>query len=265
MSTEVENQGNEEEQVVAPDAEQTEAPVAQAEASTDDADFQAGFDSANGIETPEPEPAPEPVRFAGYTEEELKKKLEKIEALEQRESKVFGSLGSLKQSIESLKNAPQAQPQLAMTPDKFKRLSSEFPEIAALLADDLSEMSVSAPPVQLEEQIKTSVDQTAKAFEQKLLTVQHRDWKQVVQSQEFVGWKETLPPEVKAELDASWDAEFIGEKLSEFKEWKAKAVQSKQTNKQRLESSITPRGSSGVKLHQSESDAFAAGFKSVRG
>ena len=118
---------------------------------------------------------------------------------------------------------------------------------------------------QFDERIKTSLDQTSKAFEQKLLTVQHRDWKTVTQSQDFIGWKETLPPEEKAELDVSWDAEYIGAKLTEFKDWKAKTQQSKQTNAKRLEAAITPKSGSSGKTVPSETDAFLSGWKSVRG
>lgn len=243
-------------------APEVETPVV----STEDADFQAGFDSANGIEQPEPEPVPEPKLIAGYTEEQIKELVTTVEALKQRESKIFGSMGSLKQSIESLRSTPQAQA-LNLSPDKFKRLSADYPELAALLAEDLSGMSVgsSVNTEQFDERIKTSLDQTSKAFEQKLLTVQHRDWKTVTQSQDFIGWKETLPPEEKAELDVSWDAEYIGAKLTEFKDWKAKTQQSKQTNTKRLEAAITPKSGSSGKTVPSETDAFLSGWKSVRG
>ena len=251
-------------QEIATEEPQVEAPAV--EQSTEDDDFQAGFDSANGIEPPEPEPTPEPTLIAGYTEEQIKELVSTVEALKQRESKIFGSMGSLKQSIDSLRSTPQTQA-LNLSPDKFKRLSADYPELAALLAEDLNGMSVASPsnPEQFDERIKTSVDQTTKAFEQKLLAVQHRDWKTVVASEDFVGWKETLPADEKEALDASWDAEFIGEKISAYKDWKAKAVQSKQTNQKRLEAAITPKGNASGKPNLSETDAFLAGFKAVRG
>jgi hypothetical protein len=263
MSTENEVQevAVEEVQAEAPQVEETQVEA------NEDAAFQAGFDSANGIEQPEPEPVPEPKLIAGYTEEQIKELVSTVEALKQRESKIFGSMGSLKQSIDSLKSTPQQSQALALSPDKFKRLSADYPELAALLAEDLNGMSVAGQPNsdQFEQRLKTSVEETTKAFETKLLTVQHRDWKTVVASEDFVGWKETLPADEKEALDASWDAEFIGEKISAYKDWKAKASQSKQTNQKRLEAAITPKGNASGKPNLSETDAFLAGFKAVRG
>jgi len=252
------------EQVVLP-VEVQETP----EPSADDA-LQAGFNAVNGIEPPAPEPAPEVKRFAGYTEDELKKKLEKIEALEQRESKVFGSLGSLKQSLESMRSAQQAPKQtVKFTPDSLKRLSAEYPEMAKLLAEDLGDIPASSDSVQVEQiveqRVQTSLEKTKQAYEQRFLSIAHPDWKKVVAADDFIGWKESLPAEEKAELDASWDAEFIGEKLSKFKDWKAQSSQAKQTNQRRLEAAIAPKSSGSNRPAPTETDAFLAGFKSVRG
>jgi len=276
MSTEIESQEpvTDEEQVVAPIEEVSEAePVEQTQ--SEDAAIQAGFNSVNGVEEVSVEPEA-PKLIAGYTEDEVKKAFATIAALEQRESKIFGSMGSMKQSIESLRSSQQAPaaaaPALNWGPDKLKRLSAEFPELAAILAQDLDGMSIAggqANPQQIEQiveqRIQTSLDKTSQAYEAKFLAVQHPDWRKVVAAEDFVGWKETLAPEDKAELDASWDAEFIGEKISQFKEWKSKTSQTKQTNQRRLEAAITPKSGNSPKPASTETDAFLSGFKSVRG
>ena len=255
-------------------AEPTEIEAPEPSAQSEDDAMQAGFDAVNGIEEPEPEPVPEPKLIAGYTEDEVKKAFATIAALEQRESKVFGSLGSMKQALDALKSAPQpSAPQpMNISVDRLKRMSAEFPEIANLLAQDLSEVmnsGASANPQQIEEiveqRVKTSLDKASQAYEARFLTVQHPDWKTIVKADDFVGWKEGLPPDERAELDTSWDAEFIGEKITQFKEWKSKTVQSKQTNQRRLEAAITPKGTSSTRPAPTENDAFMAGFKSVRG
>jgi hypothetical protein len=246
------------------------APVA---APNHDADLISGFNAANGIEEPvvkpEPEKVIEPKLLAGYTEEQIKELVSTVESLKQRESKIFGSMGAMKQTIEALRSQPAAQ--VSWSADKFKRLSVEYPEMAAALLDDLKSAGITASPdnQKLEElvsqRVQTSLDQSSRAYEAKLLAIQHRDWKQVVAADDFVGWKEALPQDDKTELDNSWDSSLIAQRISEFKEWKAKATQSKQTNQRRLEAAVAPKSSAPVRAAPSETDAFLAGFKSVRG
>lgn len=248
-------------------AESEQVQVPAVDQPTDDADLQAGFNAVQGIEEPtKPEPEP-PKLIAGYTEEEVKKYIEKIAELERRESKVFGSLGSLKQSIDSLKTQQTPQQPLALSPDKFKRLSAEFPEIAEMLAEDLKEMSVAEPQrVNVEEQFKTSLEKQQQAFEAKLLTIQHRDWQSVVKAEDFINWKQGLSEDERNELENSWDAAFIGQKISDFKDWRSKQSQANQTKQKRLEAAITPKGAAPAgKPSLSESEAFAAAFNKARG
>lgn len=255
----------EEETVVATETEQVAAPVVETQVETSDADLQAGFNAVNGIEPPKPEPEPEVKLIAGYTEDQIKEAFATIDSLKQRESKVFGSLGSMKQTLDSIRTQQQA-PAVKVTPDSFKRLSKEFPEIAQMLAEDLGESFSGSAPVFDDTKIDERIQTSNKAIESKLLTIQHRDWKTVTQSDDFRGWKDSLPPATKAELESSWDAEFLGEKISEFKEWKAKASQSKQVNRQRLEAAIPPKsGNASGKPALSETDAFAAAFNKARG
>ena len=118
--------------------EQAAAP----EATADDAAFQEGFDAArSGGELP-PEPEP-PKLIAGFTEDQVKELLQKaaeVDQLKARESKMFGTLGSLKQAIDAVRNQPQApQGGPVRISGALKRLSAEFPEMAALLSEDLNE------------------------------------------------------------------------------------------------------------------------------
>lgn len=270
------DEGKQEEVVVATEPEQVqeEAPKEQPnESGSDDAAFEAGFNSANGVETSEPEPQPEPEPeqpklIAGMTEEQIKELVSTVEALKARESKIFGSFGSLKQTVDAMR---QQQPSsVSFSPDKLKRLSQEFPEIANILAEDLKEaigpsQGVAPDLSQFESKIETRIAETQRAYETKLLTVMHRDWKDVVASEEFSGWKETLDPKEREELDNSWDASYIGERISAFKDWKAKSQQTKQTNQKRLEAAVAPKTAIAPKPLPTEIDAFLSGFKAVRG
>jgi hypothetical protein len=259
------------EQVDTPEVETTEvaAPVS-------DAAFEAGFSGVE--ETPEPEP--EPQKFSSITEDQLKELLAKaaeVDKLKEREQRINGTLGSLKQSIDALRNQPKpTATQVQLTKEAFKKTASVFPEIAEMLAEDLNGVLTArgASPVdpsqfaQVENKFNERLQQSQQAmqqqFESKVLTVMHPDWKQVVPSPEFQQWKQTLPQEVLQELDNSWDAEFIGFKLNEFKDWKSKAVQGQAQKKSRLEAAITPRGGP-IAPTKTIDDAFIQGFKEAKG
>lgn len=282
----------EETQAPATEVAATEAaqPEQAAAPSQDDAAFEQGFNAAQGKEVtapapvpepapepaPEPEPEPAPPAEPEFTTAQIKELVEKVSAMQQRESKVFGTIGALKQQLDQFKAQPQpSQAAIKLTAEKLKRLSAEFPEMAAMLSEDLNEALAGAPaapaldPQQLQQQVQQIIDgrltETSRTYEMKLLSLQHRDWQQVVQSPEFKTWKESLPEKDRTELDNSWEASFIGEKLTEFKDWKNKTVQTTQNRKARLEAAITPRGNPQSPPAPSAEDAFVSGFKQARG
>jgi hypothetical protein len=261
--------------------EQPSQPVQQEAApestQDDDAAFAQGFHAAQGTDAPEPEakpeePSPEPQPEPAFTPEQVKEAIESVNALKQREAKLFGTIGALKQQIDALKAAPKpSQAAISLTQDKLKRLSAEFPEMAQMLAEDLSEalQGVSAPPAvayeEIEQRINGRLEETSRAYETKLLTVMHPDWREVSAAPEFRGWVETLPEEDREQLANSWDATFIGSKLSAFKDWKSKTVQKQQTNQRRLETAVAPRGNPQKPPEPNPDEAFIQGFKQARG
>lgn len=243
----------------------------EAAAPEDDAAFEAGFAQANG-ETVEVEPAPaepEPPKMFGYTEDQFKElfaKAQEVDRLKEREAKIFGTLGSLKQAIEARREQPTATAKI--TKESLKRLSAEFPEMAEMLSQDLSEIAIpqgAFDQTVVERMVEERVEKVERANETKLLTVMHPDWKAVVQTPEFAGWKETLSPEDRDVLDNGWDAFSIGERLTAFKEWKSKAAQTKVSNQRRLEAAVTPRSTARSAPVVTEDDAFLQGFNQARG
>lgn len=270
-----ETQTPDEQLTVATETEQAAAP------SDDDAAFERGF---NDVEAPapaeepqpepepaaEPEPAPEP-EFQ-LTPAQAKELYERSQKFEQQVSKAFGTIGALKQQIDQLKAQP-TQAAFKLTADKLKRLHAEFPEMAAMLSEDLNEAMAATPAVQTpaqnipredaEAKFNERLEQLSREKEQKILTVAHRDWPVVVQSPEFNAWKEKLPAEDREQLDNSWDAVFVADKISEFKDWKNKTVQTTQAKRTRLEAAITPRGNPQRPPAPSDDDAFVQGFNSA--
>ena len=282
MSLETETEITQE--VTAPEVETpVEQETAEASPQDDDAAFLAGFKGVvEGVEEveqsaePEPEPAPEPEPepvklIAGYTEDQLRdllSKAQEVDRLKEREAKVFGTLGSLKQAIDSMRNQ-QPTATANFSKDRFKRLSAEFPEMAEMLAEDLSGLAL---PQQagldisaVESAINERIEVVKREQETKLLGVVHRDWRQVVQEPEFQVWKGNLAPEAQEVLNNGWDAELIAEGLTAFKEWKTKAAQTKVSKQSRLEAAVAPRTTARAAPVQTDEDAFMQGFKEVRG
>jgi hypothetical protein len=276
-----------EEQMVPTEEPQTESTQEQEVApavNDSDAAFEKGFNEEPSIAVStekEPEPTPEieipEIRFAGYTESELKELLSKaseVDKLKEREAKVFGALGSLKQSIDQIRNQPRPSATvLQVTKEKLAKLSAAFPEMAEMLADDLSGVLTggsSVDPNQVSEMVETKLSQRLQqseqvmqqTFEAKVLSVMHPDWRQVAASEDFVKWRKALPREADEALDRSWDAEFIGSAIKEFKDWKSKAVQGQQAKRSRLEAAITPKGGPAAPVKTVE-DAFYEGFKNA--
>lgn len=250
---------------VAVNEEQEAAP------SQDDAAFQEGFDTARNGGEPEPEPEP-PKLIAGYTEDQVKELLQKageVDRLKERESKMFGTLGALRQAVDALKERPSAQA-AAPVSIALKRLAEHYPEMAESLAEDLRESLAGGGGAQvdvsaLEKSFGDRLEVVTKTNEAKLLSVMHPDWKTIPSTPEFAQWKGTLAPDELQVVEDSWDALSVGDALSKFKAWKAQTVQAKQQRQSRLEAAVTPRGTRQPTPSMTEQDAFLAGFKSVRG
>lgn len=268
-------------------ATEVETPVEQetTEASPqDDADFLAGFkgvvegtddaDLTADLEPePAPEPEPEPVKLiAGYTEEQLRdllSKAQEVDRLKASEAKLFGTLGSMKQAIDAMRTQ-QPTATAKYSKEGFKRLSAEFPEMAEMLAEDLSGLALPQQQAGLdisavESAISKRIEVVKREQETKLLGVVHRDWRQVVQEPEFQSWKANLAPEAQDVLNNGWDAELIAEGLTAFKEWRTKAAQTKVSKQSRLEAAVAPRTTTRAAPVQTDEDAFMQGFKEARG
>lgn len=274
------------------------------EATQDDAGFAAGFAEARGEEPPveaapevkdrvdteqsgqtaTPEETPAQNLIAGLTEDQLKNLLMKANSIDDvnaRVEKAFGKVGELNRTILELqKNRGNGA---GLSVGQLKRLSGEYPELAELLASDLSEAFSNTgggspgqqfDPSMIEQPLADKVKEVERNFEKRLLRKEHKDWEETVTSDDFKLWgTNVLPREEWLQLNASWDSEFIAEKLTEFKAWKqqATAQSESQTNTQReqkqkrLEAAVTPTsGRTNGPNIQSEDDAFASGFSQVR-
>jgi hypothetical protein len=276
MSTEADNNPTPAEQLPVATNEAEQEPAA----PETDVAFEAGFADeesapAQTLEA-EPEPEPEPLpelEIAGFKESQIRELLTKVaevDRLREAQAKAFGHLGSLRQSVEALRNQPRpSATDVRITKEKFTRLAQAFPEMADMIAADLSEAlqgtgQPAIDPQQYERMVESKLVQAMQAqqrmTEARLLSVQHPDFQQVNSSPEFQQWKTTLDPKETKELEDSWDAAYLSKKLTEFKDWKSKTATSQATKRSRLEAAITPRGGPAAPAKTLD-DAFLEGFK----
>jgi len=159
-----------------------------------------------------------------------------------------GKVGGLQKKLESLNRAG------GISIKAKERLATEFPELAELLFDG-SEVAQETPVpvvttpqqpvINVDEVVQTRLTEATRTFEAKLLKRDHPDYEKVVALDDFAAWRATLPAETNAELDSSWDADFISGKLTEFKTWygaQQVKAQKQQQKQERLAAAVLPTG-----------------------
>lgn len=250
---------------------------------------------------PAPDPAPEPVadmaEEPALTPAQMKAQIEEIrqemrQQLARQGDKAFGHIGAMQQALNELKAKSAAGQPVKLTADRLKRLNAEFPELAALLADDLNETLAGTPtgeapteakpfdPTAVTQLVEERFTQQERAMEKKLLAYRHPDWETVSQSDAFGHWMHGLSAEAQDVLRNTWDSGVLSDAFDAFKQWRKQAEQhaaqaaasaatqlsSKTKTDKRLASALTPQGVPATNPPlPSEEDAFALGFKAVRG
>jgi hypothetical protein len=196
-------------------------------------------------------------------------KLDELENMTQAEiRKVHGKIGEINRAVQELQKSQGNTAAVKLAGVKLTRLQEEYPELAELLTQDLSESGAttgepSQPNVNIGDEVAKVREDLSKEMQANLLTIQHRDWHQVIQSPAFAEWKQTLPEADRTELDNSWNAMYLGEKLTQFKDYNAQKQTGATQRKERLNRAITPKGSVAPlkPLPMTEEDGFAAAFR----
>lgn len=246
--------------------------------------------------------------FAGKSAEQILAVFEKVPGLENRFneelnkvngelSKVYGKFGELTRHIQQLQGKSGAR---TFKAGSFKRLSEEFPEIAEMLAEGLSEAFGGEAPATTTTETKSgdgnkktdnaadidsrvtaavasAVQEVTLRNGQQFLTVLHPTWRADCNTPEFKAFMQTLPEADRTKYVDSDDVFVAAECFTKFKDWKGKAGngqdngQGKNGNGQkgarkqeRLEKAITPQGDGALQpTVLDDNAAFEAGFKSV--
>lgn len=276
------------------DAEST----AQAEADAQAAAEAAQVEAAAKAEAE----ANAPVTLTRAEVEQMKAAAAQVQRLEadlrKTNDSMAGRMGSLKQSIDALKEKAQGGSRIAI--GQLKRLSGEYPELAQLLTEDLTEQfgaQAAAEPVKaaqadgapdLEDDASGAapgadepaasvpddpfndprVQETLKVKEMAVVDAVHPDWRTLALAPDFALWKASLPAPAQALLDSSWDATVLVPAFNDFKAYRQKRVAATTASEQRdkrLQNGIPATTGAPTGAHVVDDDAaFMDGFNSVR-
>jgi hypothetical protein len=224
----------------------------------------------------ETQPAAEPPK---YTADQVREMLTEFQNnTEGRIRQLFGRMGEVNSTLQQLKQTRSAAPK--MPEGGLKRLSEEFPELAKSLQGDLEEIltsmgAASAPtapdPEALQALLTPRVDALAEEVKSRmaegLLSVYHRDWRQVCASEGFKNWVKALPPEEAEKLGSSEDPQYVGDRITDYKSWKEEQAKRATQRQKRLESALLPTGGrrDAGAVESDEEAAFIAGFNARSG
>ena len=226
-----------------------------------------------GKQLEETETNQEAIPGIGLTNEQLRtslSKVNKLDGMSKQIDRLFGTLGDLQQK---LNQQSTTKPEKESTAQAFKRVQEEYPELSALLVEDMKDAMASATPVDIDgvvnQRLAEKMGEMREAFEIKFLTREHKDWQEQVSSPDFDLWMQTLPEEKREEILSSPDSAVVIDAVSSLKDWKAAIVKrgdTTQRNKKRLEDALVPEGTGrAMPVSQSEQQAFESSFQAIRG
>ena len=210
----------------------------------------------------EPEAAPEADPWEGVpaalkqTLEALQSKVSAIDTIGNEVKQWSGRVGAIQRELQLQRNAAeqaaktvseaptkQQMAEAAQDDEAWSELKDEFPEWADALEKRTGklEKKFSEQIESLRQQQPQSPDLNAlrREYDQKLLTVKHPSWKQVVTSPEYNEWLNKQPQDVRKKALESTDALECIEVLDQFTAAKSPVKDVVDKRKERLASSVS--------------------------
>jgi hypothetical protein len=217
-----------------------------------------------------------------YSQAEIKAAFEQIKGLQKALDSTNGTYGSRlaeqQKIIDELKQSRQTNP-VTLTAEHFKELAEEYgDDMAEKLARSLNNAQVlqggnsGFDSSQLENVVAeklSAVEQRMaekeKQLELRALNRQHRDWKEVAafdstsgqvvwNNPQFGQFVSSLPEYEQRQVMNSQDADFLSDKITQFKD----SIKPKAVKKQTIEAAVLPRGLGGKPAVNDEDDEEAA-------
>lgn len=209
-------------------------------------------------EAPEVEVVPEPVKEAAPQPTP--------KADDQELRRLHGRIGQLNDDLQQLKKARDAEgkpvdgkPAAPLTKFSLEKIKSEYPELGALLEDDLSQALSGMRSTPDAEQLQALVapllakqlGQEIAKFREESVNDRHENWKTDLwmgepgrseRSADYEAWRKTIPEADANALENSDSPSFVNRKLDQFYDWKTQASKTKTAKQDRLKAAITPQG-----------------------
>ena len=222
----------------------------------------AEFPAEQEEQQAEPEAAPEADPWEGVpaalkqTLEALQSKVSAIDTIGNEVKQWSGRVGAIQRELQLQRNAAeqaaktvseaptkQQMAEAAQDDEAWSELKDEFPEWADALEQRTGklERKFSEQIESLRQQQPQSPDLSAlrREYDQKLLTVKHPSWKQVVTSPEYNEWLNKQPQDVRQKALESTDALECIEVLDQFTAAKSPVKDVVDKRKERLASSVS--------------------------
>ena len=222
----------------------------------------AEFPAEQEEQQAEPEAAPEADPWEGVpaalkqTLEALQSKVSAIDTIGNEVKQWSGRVGAIQRELQLQRNAAeqaaktvseaptkQQMAEAAQDDEAWSELKDEFPEWADALEKRTGklEKKFSEQIESLRQQQPQSPDLNAlrREYDQKLLTVKHPSWKQVVTSPEYHEWLNKQPQDVRQKALESTDALECIEVLDQFTAAKSPVKDVVDKRKERLASSVS--------------------------
>lgn len=213
-------------------------------------------------EQTEPEAAPEADPWEGVpaalkqTLEALQSKVSAIDTIGNEVKQWSGRVGAIQRELQLQRNAAeqaakavseaptkQQMAEAAQDDEAWSELKDEFPEWADALEKRTGklEKKFSEQIESLRQQQPQAPDLSAlrREYDQKLLTVKHPSWKQIVTSPEYNEWLNRQPQDVRQKALESTDALECIEVLDQFTAAKSPVKDVVDKRKERLASSVS--------------------------
>lgn len=245
--------------------------------------------STQAVEEPQPEEKaetqPETVTITAEQWKSVQDKLAEIDSFKERSTRLvdqsFGKIGELNRTLQQLQPMVNKAGGVKLSAASLKRLGTEFPEMAQMLAEDLSEALGAAPqeekPVEQKPEVEAAPAVPTVEIKH-LLSIDkaHPDWRDTIRSEDFNKWGNSLPAGMFESIVTSNDYETVITALDAFKVYQQKQLAAKprgtevpaespvppkkQNVTKRLEAAITPRGTASTPSSLTDGDLFRQGF-----
>lgn len=227
-----------------------------------------------------PAPTQAPVKIGRWTEDEVAKQFDTLEAVQKRTEQLFGRFGDLHARL-------QAKPR-EVKPEDLAGIAQEFgPEYAQALAADLNKIgfgqSAGVSQEQIDALVAAKTNELERRFELGMTRMHHADmddyfakpdpanpgqWIPGAKNADYLRWFATLPVERQQVLATSWDSATMSAALTEAKAFLAKAPEkpasTAQTRQNRLARGLQPQGAGSSRSQAPAEDSFSSGYNEAK-